>query len=70
MGVPGLRLCSDIVADGVDELHPDRTAAPWRCARVPWVCGVGWAKWCVRACVGCVGACDMLLLLLLLLCEV
>lgn len=28
MGVPGLRLCSDIVADGVDELHTDRTAAP------------------------------------------
>lgn len=43
MGVPGLRLCLDIVADGVEQLHPATKAPvphPPGDARVPWVCGL------------------------------
>lgn len=57
MSVPGLRLCSDIVADGFEELHravkSTCTGPPWRfaCAGAVACVGVwigrGW--WCVRA---------------------
>lgn len=36
MGVPGLRLCSDIVADGLEQLHP-ATKAPSTHTPSPWV---------------------------------
>lgn len=71
MGVPGLRLCSDIVADGLEQLHPAAkapapapTPLPWMILRgrrgCAWVCVCG-LDWIGRGgvCVAwCVCACE------------